>query len=407
VVEPERPKLRRLERFYLAGETGNNVVLNDPLGIAPLEKLDTDFEVVLDALDGTKTLAQIRQSLTMMHGLSIPPEDLDAFVRQLDAEGFLEGESFSRLQAAAVSAFDRDDCRATSVAGTLYPDDPVALGALLHEVLPDRAGRFQPGGNTRGVLIPHHDFGAARGVLDPTLRQLPEADEVDLVVVLGTDHAPGMRAFAATDKDYDTPLGLVRTDYELADALFEEVPWLSMESLRHRTAHSVEFACVLLRFLYADRCPPILPILCGRTLLGSEAEYRSRDELLAGIATHQGSRRILWWTSAELSHVGDAYGTDQNEEDGRLLDVARTHDARCIQRIKAGDRQALTRALERSPPTVRPSGAAAIDTMTHALGGEVNVDFATYESVQLRFPHLPGLSGWAGLAGIRFGDRQE
>ena len=130
-------------------------------------------------------------------------------------------------------------------------------------------------------------------------------------------------------------------------------------------------------------------------------------ELLAGIAAHQGSRRVLWWTSAELSHVGDAYGTDQNEEDGRLLDVARTHDARCIQRIKAGDRQALTRALERSPPTVRPSGAAAIDTMTHALGGEVNVDFATYESVQLRFPHLPGLSGWAGLAGIRFGDRQE
>ena len=145
MATPERPKLRRLERFYLAGDEDEHVVLSDPLGIAPLEKLDRDFEVVLDALDGTKSIAQIRQSLSMMHGLSIPRADLDDFVAQLDADGFLEGESFSRLQATAVSAFDLSDRRATSVAGTLYPDDPVALGALLHEVLPDSASRTQPG----------------------------------------------------------------------------------------------------------------------------------------------------------------------------------------------------------------------------------------------------------------------
>lgn len=408
MAAPERPKLRRLERFYLPGGEDEHVVLSDPLGIAPLEKLDRDFEIVLDALDGTKSIAQIRQSLSMMHGLSIPRQELDTFVAHLDTDGFLEGESFSRLQAAAVSAFDHNECRATSVAGTLYPDDPSALRTLLTSVLPDPASRIQHASRTRGVLVPHHDFQAAGSVLDPALRDLPNPEDVDLVVVLGTDHAPGMRAFAGTDKDYETPFGTVRTDFELADSLFDKVPWLVAESLRHRTAHSIEFACVLLRYLYEDRCPPMLPILCGRTLLGSDTGYRARDELLAAIAALRGERRILWWASAELSHVGGAYGTTASEDDSRLLKIARTHDARCLERIAANDRHALTRALERAPPTVRPSGAAAIDTITHAFGHdvgvEIGVDSSTYESVALSFPHLPGLSGWAGLAGVRFGE---
>ncbi|MGB1699597.1 MAG: AmmeMemoRadiSam system protein B [Nannocystaceae bacterium] len=402
MAAPERPKLRRLERFYLPGGDDEYVVLSDPLGIAPLEKLDRDFEVVLDALDGTKSVSQIRQSLAMVHGLSIERTDLEDFVAQLNRDGFLEGDAFAQLQATAVATFDDNERRATCVAGTLYPDDPNELRALLGELLPHPERRTSSTGRTCGVLTPHHDFTTAGAVLDQTLRDLPSPADVDLVVVFGTDHAPGMRAFAATDKDYETPLGLVRTDFELADALFDEVPWVVAESLRHRTAHSIEFACVLLRFLYGEQCPPMLPILCGRTLVGSESGYRARDELLSSLTRLTASRRVLWWGSAELSHVGAAYGATENDDAERLLELARTHDTRCIERIKSGDRPSLSRALERAPPQVRPSGAATIDTLTHAFDDSVRVDAASYESVSLQFPHLPGLSGWAGLAGVRF-----
>ena len=114
-----RPKLRALERFTLPTPDGDFLVLRDPLGVAPMQKIEKDLEPVLDALDGTKTASQIRQSLSMVHGLVLDPADFDAFVTQLERDGLLEGPGFLALRAAAVEQFEREDVRAPRAAGVL------------------------------------------------------------------------------------------------------------------------------------------------------------------------------------------------------------------------------------------------------------------------------------------------
>ena len=397
-----RPKLRALERFTLPTPDGGFLVLRDPLGVAPMQKIEKDLEPVLDALDGTKTVSQIRQSLSMVHGLVLDPADFDAFVTQLERDGLLEGPGFLALRAAAVEQFEREDVRAPRAAGVLFPDDPEELAALMGRCLPAPHDRVDADRSTRALLTPHHDFEAAAEVLEPCIRDLPSPDAIDVIVLLGTDHASGMRPFAITDKDYATPLGTVTTDYELADRIFTALPETQIEQLRHRDAHSLEFPAVMLRHLYQDRCPRVLPVLCGRAGFQGRDAPAARAALVEAITASVDPARIVWWASAELSHVGPAYGHPDGDTSERLRAMARRQDQRCVHHLVAGRRVELDRLLERSPLELRPSGAAAIELLLDALGPEAGAAEARYAAAEVMPQHGPSVTGWAGLVGARF-----
>ncbi|WP_434416350.1 AmmeMemoRadiSam system protein B [Nannocystis pusilla] len=270
----DKPRLRKVERLNLQRGDEALLVLRDPTGLSEQVAFPQEASVVLDALDGQRTVPQIRQSLAMRGILDIELADLEAMVRDLEAAGYLDDAAFRARWEAIHREFLASPVRRPRWAGLLYPDDPAALAELLAAGIPDPSTRFTDTGPALGVLLPHQPLPgpgapadaatrAAASLCDEVLRGLPRARDIDLVVVLGTDYHPGLQPFVITDKRYATPRGELQSDPALVRALDRRLPWIRREEIRHREAMSLELAAAVLQHLYDGTCPPVLPVLCG------------------------------------------------------------------------------------------------------------------------------------------------
>ncbi|MCA9685260.1 MAG: hypothetical protein KC457_23965, partial [Myxococcales bacterium] len=174
--------------------------------------------------------------------------------------------------------------------------------------------------------------------------------------------------------------------------LYARHPWLLREQIRLRLSDPIEWVTLLLAALWGDRCPPVLPIACGQTRLTTQDGRAHADELitalelLLGPATEAG--KVLWWTCAELSHVGPAFGHD------RLPDAAAVEadDRDMLEPLLGGRPGDLARRCMNRAAASRPSGAAALTTLAELLPVGARARLVDYRLLQ-----PPGaLPGWVG-----------
>ncbi|HWB77611.1 MAG TPA: AmmeMemoRadiSam system protein B [Nannocystaceae bacterium] len=386
----DRPRLRNVERIPLSRGGEQLVVLRDPMGIAESLAIDADLVAILDAIDGKRNPAQIRQSLLMTKSLDVPLPDLVALLADLDEAGLLEGERFKARWSDIHDAFFDADERAPQLAGVLYAEDPAALSRELDEHI----GALAITGDASAVLVPHGPPAIVGHVLAQTLPALPAADALDFVVLLGADHHPGLLPYTVLDKPWRTPLGVAPCESDVAAALVRRVPWLDREAIRHRIAHSIEWALLYLQHAWGGRVPPIVPILCGATTCADGRAHDGVAELATALESMLDGARALVVASAELTHAGPAYGRP-------LLDAAG------IAAVEARDRDLLGALVRHRARDVlvhgidvagqgRPSGLPVLLTLAETLAVDVRTRISAYELAQ-----VPGRDvGWIGLAGL-------
>jgi AmmeMemoRadiSam system protein B len=390
----DRPKLRRVERYPLAREDQSLLVVRDPLDLVEPFAIEARYAPVLDALDGTRTLAQIRQSLLMRGVVDVDREDLEEFVAELGEIGLLDDERFRELWAEIHEQFEAAELREPRRAGLLYPAEPGPLEAWLAPALPARAA--EAGDPPIAVIAPHQPPPQIAGLLRPLLATLPDPATWKVIVILATDHAPGLLPFAATDKDQQTVLGPLRCHLPLIDELERRVPWLLREQIRQRSADAIEWTTLLLRALWGDRCPPVLPLSCGQTMLTRNEGREQADELLGALELLLGedtkAGRVLWWTAAELSHRGPAFGHAELPEPEQI----ETADMELLEPLLAGRPEQLVRRCMESDPSARPSGTAALATLAQMLPIDYRASLVGHRVIP-----APGeIPGWIGCAGV-------
>lgn len=373
------------------------VVLRDPLNLSEPVALDGDFAPVLDMLDGKRTLRQVRQSLLMGANLDVPERDLAAFVGDLHDAGLLEGERFQQMWEAEHRRFSAAATRPARLAGLYYPAKGRELAEVLERALPEPERRIDPDGELLGVLCPHQPLDVAADVLRETLVGLPPADAIDCVVVLGTDHNPGLLPYALTDKSYETPLGPCPADAKLVAQIERHVEWVRREELRHRHCASLEISALLLRAIYGDACPPALFVMCGLTSLSTRDEATAQvDEFQSTLEVLLSRRRVLWWGAAELSHAGPAYG--HPALDGAGAQAVEDHDRACLESMMRGRPEQLVRRGLDDRGQGKPSGTAVMATMARLLPVGYRAQLSAYARAE-----PPGRDpGQIGIAGVRF-----
>ena len=387
-----RPKLRRVEQIESTHEGAAVVILRDPLGVAESFALDQEFVPVLGMLDGSRTTAQVAQSLRMRGVLTLETSELAAFVASLEDSGWLEGEAFRQLWAEQHGSFLEDDPRSPRFAGIAYPADAEGLAACLATAV--TATPISPGTTVCGVLVPHDLGPSAHRVLHQTLRGLPPRDELDVVVVMGTDHGPGLLPYAVARRGFQTPQGVTPAAYDILDALERRVQWAFREEVRHRAAMSVELAAVLLQAVYGpNEAPPIVPLLCGPAVLQARHE-ELRDTFLAGLDAVLDGQRVLFWGSAELSHAGVAYGRPALTVESRAELLAR--DESCLHDLVYAKRTSLASRCAEVHPQGRPSGGPVLATLRELMPD------ARAERVDYELREHPDAPGEVGFAGVRF-----
>jgi hypothetical protein len=373
------------------------LVLRDPLGVAEPVAVAAKYAPVLDLLDGTRTPAQVRQSLIMGGGVDVHADDLQAFVHDLAAGGWLDDAGFRERWEGLHAAFIAANPRPARFAGVLYPDDPATLRTRLADHFAD-VERTRAGSDVRGVLVPHGPPELVGSVMDRTLTDLPPANELELVVILGTDHGPGLTPYVATRKAFATPLGVVANATETFDALRRRVPWIDREEIRHRDAVSIELAVVYLQHVYGDGCPPILPVLCGQTVLRGRTDGHAA-RFVAALEALTEDRPVLYWGSAELHHAGEAYG--RPAVDAAVAADLAARDEACLADLAAVRVDALASRCREPHPQGRMSGGAVMTTLASVVGDKQRAEVTAHETKT-----IPGSASTVGLAGVRFQARR-
>ena len=345
-----KPRLRHVEPRRVQYQGQPFIHLHDPLGIAERTILLPEGMAALLALaDGTRDAAGLQASLLLRTGVHIPQEQILELIQGLDEACLLDNDTYEAAVAAALTRYREADSRTPSHAGAVYPDNRSKLAAALSDY-EGRAPDVEPlpaSARVTGVVSPHIDY--ERGW--QTYAQLwgrcsDTLDDVELVVILGTDHKGGPGALTLTRQSYASPLGTLPTDREVVDGLAGVVGESEAfeEEIHHLSEHSIELAAVWFQ-RSIGRDVPTVPILCGSLYEvvsgGSEAEgYGRIDDAIGYLEGVICERRTLVIAAGDLAHVGPAFG-DPSPVTAQGRASLAAADARTIAAIDAGDAQAF------------------------------------------------------------------
>ncbi len=346
----ERPRLRAdLELLGAEAEDGPLLLVRDPQALAvEVAQFGLGALPILERLDGSRTLEDIRLELLTAGAGIVPLEELRSFVDTLDRCCFLEGGRCD-AELRARTEFENAPVRPAAHAGAAYPDEPAEARDFLDRMLALAAPA--PQAPLLRLIAPHIDLRLGADVYAHAHRRLQSAGRPDVAVVIGVRHDYGTRRFTACRKDFATPLGTVRHDARLMDALERRIPDLTAEQLVHRDEHSVEFQALWLAHLWPSDPPPIVPLLAGsfhdlieeRRSPATDPEVESFVSALREAIAADG-RRVLVLASVDLAHVGPMYDQPQglDEAGERRLEEA---DKGLLGHVEAGDAEGFFSAI--------------------------------------------------------------
>jgi AmmeMemoRadiSam system protein B len=356
------------------------VVLQDsPAVLAqPIMIPHDGFQHIIRHFDGHSTLVEIQARVIRQTGLFLTIKELEDLVQRLDAAMLLEGPTF----AAFLQNYRQSGKRPAALAGRSYAGTVRALRAQLEQFFVGAGGAGRPKIDRermprfRGILSPHIDFQRGGAVYTWSYKELVEQTEADTFVILGVAHQYCQRRFVLTRKDFETPLGLVRTDREYVDQIAARVGRDHFEDeLSHRTEHSIEFQVVFLQYVLGDaRKFSIVPILVGsfHDLIergvdpGSDPEVSDFIDALREAEAVRG-RNVAYIGGIDLCHVGPEFG-DRDAVAPEFQEQVRQFDDSMLARAASGDPDGWFRTAAGVRNRWRVCGLAATYTMLRAIG---------------------------------------
>jgi hypothetical protein len=375
------PLLRNLQFSPLKEGEEQYVLLWDPSGLST-DKLivPLSYFYLLQFFDGEHSLEQVAAEYLRKFGEFLVPDRLHRLVADLDDKLFLEGERVDAARQAALAAYRAAPVRQAVFAGRSYEANPDQLTSQLKGYFtskegPDRKDSEHRGQPIRGLVAPHYEIKDAGPIYAWAYKELRESQAPDLFVVMGTCQAGLQNGYAVTGKDFETPLGLVRTDRAITDRLKIAAGFCFDEELSHKNEHSIEFQLPFLQFVSGqEKSITIVPVLCSfppTTFFDPQlSELRARVETFLEAlrnALAQAGRPACLIASAELAHIGLRYG-DASPPTDFSFHRCMQQDLAMLKHAEEIDADAFARFSAKEGDSRRISGFAAIYTLLKLVG---------------------------------------
>jgi len=186
-----------------------------------------------------------------------------------------------------------------------YPDDPEELVAMVDGFLAQVEGVE---GEPIALIVPHAGYIYSGQVAGHAFKQIEEV-EYEAIVVVGNNHRdPTFQDISVwAEGAFETPLGLIPVDGELAQALIAADERIVFEKKVHLYEHSIEVELPFLQRVCPD-CR-MVPVIVGEPSEENiEALSQALVEVLAG-------KKALIIASSDLSHY-------PHRDDARRVDAA-------------------------------------------------------------------------------------
>jgi hypothetical protein len=378
------PRLRNLQFSPLKQGEEQYVMLWDPTGLSS-ERLiiPLNYFFLVQHLDGEHSLERLGVLYLKKFGEFLQPDKIERLVADMDSKLFLEGERCESAKQAAIEAYRAQSVRRAVYAGRSYEADTGRLLRQLEEFERSKEGpeiraSDNKGKKIKGLVAPHYDLKQAGPIYAWAYKELRESTAPDLYVVLGTAHTELPHGFAFTDKDFETPLGVVKADREILGALRRQGDdrWFAEDRI-HQAEHAIEFQLPWLQYALGREKPfLIVPVLCrfpADCFAADDLKELARSveegigmlhELLRG-----SGRDYCVIAGAELSHIGMRYG-DQKPPTDFAFHRCLQKDLEMLKHVEELKPQAFMEYILKEGDERRISGFAPIYTLLRLIEAE-------------------------------------
>ncbi len=313
------PVLRNLQFSPIKEGEEQYIVLWDPSGLSR-EKLvlPLNYFFIIQHFDGDHSLQQIGALYLKRFGEFLMPGKVQQLVADLEAKLFLEGDRTEGAKAQARHTYREAAVRPAGFAGKSYEADRGQLKKQIDGFFSSKEGPdFKPSSNKgrliKGLVVPTYEPKHAGPIYAWAYKELQEAQQPDVLIIIGTAHAGLEGLFAVTDKDFETPLGIVPVDRPIIERLKALVPEYFSEDLAHLTEHSIEFQLPFVQTNTGAAAPlTIVPVLSSFSAMSlSDPSVRATVErFLAAMreAVSASGKTACVIAAGELAHLGMRYG---------------------------------------------------------------------------------------------------
>ncbi len=324
------PAIRNIQYSPMKQGEEHYIVLWDPSGLSS-EKLiiPLNFFYLFQFLDGEHSLEQIGVEYLKKYGEFLMPDKLERLIADLDDRLFLEGERYEAANARALKAYREAPTRKPCFAGKSYEADPQKLWEQLAGFFTSKEGPSpdpsdHQGKLIKGLVVPNYEVNVAGPIYAWAYKELREAEAPDVYLVFGTAHAGLSEPVTVTDKDFESPLGIVPVNRPLMEALRAKGGGaLFVDELRHQTEHSIEFQLPFLQETVGGRQPiSLVPVLSafppGCLVDPALKDFADRVEQVVSLfkeAIAASGQRVCVIASANLAHIGLRYGDNKAPTD--------------------------------------------------------------------------------------------
>ncbi|MBW2093530.1 MAG: AmmeMemoRadiSam system protein B [Deltaproteobacteria bacterium] len=203
-------------------------------------------------------------------------------------------------------AADKADIHHSVIAGTWYPGDRHQLSATIQKYL--SCSRKVPlGGTPRALIVPHAGYRYSGAVAAHAYRQL-KGSGFSRIILVGPSHYLAFDGVSVNlQSAYETPLGSVPVDLDLARKIISARPDFRWIRQAHAREHALEIQLPFLQTVLGNF--QIIPIVIGRQ------DYATAERLARILAALiRGRRDTLLLASSDLSHY-------HSSQQARMLDA--------------------------------------------------------------------------------------
>lgn len=315
----QHPLLRNLQFSPIKEGEEQYVVLWDPSGLSK-EKLvlPLNYFFIIQHFDGEHSLQEIGGLYLKRFGEFLMPDKVEQLVSDLDTKLFLEGDRTDSARRQAQAVYRQAPLRAAAFAGKSYEADGAKLKKQIDGFFTSKEGPdFKPSENKgkliKGLVAPTYDVKQAGPIYAWAYKELQEAQQPDVLIIIGTANAGLENLYAVTDKDFETPLGVVPADRTILDRLRSLVPECFAEDIAHQSEHAIEFQLPFLQTNTGATKPfSIVPILSSFSAMSlADPSIRAAiDRFLTALreAITASGKTACVIAAGELAHLGMRYG---------------------------------------------------------------------------------------------------
>jgi AmmeMemoRadiSam system protein B len=178
------------------------------------------------------------------------------------------------------------------VAGHFYPASPDALKKMIRSLIPTIPPKRE---DVIACILPHAGYAYSGKVAMATLGAI---NIPSTCVIIGPNHTGnGAMASIMTQGEWQTPLGVVPIDTELANSICKNARYLEDDDIAHAEEHSIEVMLPLLQ----ESAPGPFSFVPITLATADDLVYKDTADALA-VAVKKSNKNVLIVASSDMTH---------------------------------------------------------------------------------------------------------